>query len=104
MIEDSYWDKLGPRSGPTEDTNSNVGGRLVPIWRAGQGIVPAREMVDGCLNPAVKGGSIGLLSDGGAFLGAEVGVEHAGARSLRKDNNRLRVGRPIRLERWEDPF
>jgi hypothetical protein len=95
---------LGPRSGPTEDTNSNVGGRLVPIWRAGQGIVPAREMVDGCLNPAVKGGSIGLLSDGGSFLSAEVGVDHTGARSLRKDNNRLRVGRPIRLESWEDPF
>lgn len=96
---------MGPRSGLTEDKNSNVDGRLVPIWRAGQGIAPAREMADGCLNPAVKGGgSIDLLSDGGSFLSAEAGVEHTGARSLREDNNRLRVGRPIHLESWEDPF
>jgi hypothetical protein len=95
---------LGPHSGPTEDTNSNVDGRLGPIWRAGQGVAPAREMAGGCLNPAVKGGSIGLLSDGGSFLSAEVEVEHTGAHSLREDNNRLRVGRPIRLESWEDPF
>jgi hypothetical protein len=104
VIEDSYWHKFGPGSGPTENTNSNIGGRLVPIWRAGQGIVPAREMIDGCLNLAVKGGSIDLLSDGRSFPGAEVGVERTGARSLRGDNNRLRVGRPIRLESWEDPF
>ena len=91
-------------SGPTEDTSSNIGSHLVPIWRAGQGIVPARGMTGGCLNPAVKGGSIDLLSDDRSFLDAEVGVEHTGARSLRKDNDRLPVGRPIRLESWEDPF
>jgi hypothetical protein len=92
---------LGPRSGLTEDKNSNVDGRLVPIWGAGQGIAPAREMPDGCLNPAVKGGSIDLLSDGGSFLSVEAGMEHTAAQ---EDNNRLRVGRPIRLESWEDPF
>ena len=61
-------------------------------------------MIGGCLNPAAKEGSIDFLSDGRSCLGAEVGVEHAGARSLQKDNNRLPVGRPIRLESWEDPF
>jgi hypothetical protein len=55
-------------------------------------------MASGCLNPAVKGGSISLLSDDGSFLSAEVEVEHTKARSLREDNNRLRVNRPIRLE------
>jgi hypothetical protein len=61
-------------------------------------------MVDGDLNPAVNRGSVGLLSDGGSFLSAEVGVEHTEVRSLRKDNNRLWVGPPIHLESWEDPY
>ena len=61
-------------------------------------------MVDGCLNLVVKAGSIGLLSDGGSFPSVEVGAEHTGARSLRKDDTRLRVGRPIHLESWEDSF
>jgi hypothetical protein len=94
---------LRPCSGPTENTNSNIGGRLVPVWGTEQGIVPAREMVGGYLN-LVKGGSIGLLSDGRSFLGVEVGVERTGARSLRKDSNRVRVGHSTHLESWEDPF
>ena len=47
VIEDSYCDKLGLHSRLPEDMNSNIGGRSFPIWRAGQGTVPAREKVDG---------------------------------------------------------